>query len=138
MASRMVRKHKDLLEKVKSVLLSHEEIIFAYLFGSSVEGRNYRDVDVAVYCDDKNPLVHAPFYDVELSRELENVLRIPVDVVVLNNAPDHIVYRASRGILIKDTNEDLRFDFLLPHLKRYLDFQEVLKKYVQEFKNACR
>ncbi|MBC7218376.1 MAG: nucleotidyltransferase domain-containing protein [Candidatus Caldatribacterium sp.] len=134
----MTREDKDLLEKVKGVLLLHEEIVFAYLFGSFAEGSSYRDIDIAVYCDDKSPLVHAPLYDVELSRELENVLRIPVDVVVLNNAPDYIVYRASRGILVKDTNENLRFDFLLPRLKKYLDFQELLKKYTQEFKDACR
>lgn len=138
MNRKMMYTKADILEKVQSVLNTREEIIFAYLFGSFTEEVSFRDIDIAVYCDEEHPRLRNLFYDIELARELESVLGIPVDLVILNHAPDYIVYRASRGILIKDMDEDFRCDFLVLRWKTYLDFQEVLKKYAQEFKNAHR
>jgi len=39
-------------------------------------------------------MVNNLFYDVELSREIEETLKIPVDIVILNHAPNRLVYRA--------------------------------------------
>lgn len=127
-----------ILQKVQVILDAHQDIPFAYLFGSFAEGETYRDIDVAVYCDTTHPRVRDLFYDIELSQEIEKALGIPVDIVVLNHAPDHLVYRASRGILLKDENEELRLNFLLPRWKRYLDFREVIKKYRKELQGAGR
>lgn len=127
-----------ILQKVKTLVWAHEEIVFAYLFGSFTEKEDYRDIDLAIYLDETHPRANNLFYDVELSREMEEMLKIPVDIVILNHAPDRLVYRASQGFLIKDEDEEFRSDFLLPRWKRYLDFQEVIKKYRRELKSVSR
>lgn len=127
-----------ILQKVKTIVCEQEEIIFAYIFGSFTEKEDYRDIDLAIYLDETHPRVSNLFYDIELSRKIEEMVKIPVDIIVLNYAPDRLVYRASKGLLLKDEDEELRSDFLLFRWKRYLDFQEVLKKYRQELKSASR
>jgi len=126
------------MKKIKTLINARDEILFAYLFGSFIEQENYQDIDLAIYSNETHPRVANLFYDVELSREIEKILKIPVDIIILNHAPDRMVYRASRGFLLKDMNEELRLDFLLFRWKKYLDFQEVMKKYRQELKNASR
>lgn len=126
------------MKKIKTLINARDEILFAYLFGSFIEQESYHDIDLAIYSNETHPRVANLFYDVELSREIEKILQIPVDIVILNHAPDRMVYRASKGVLIKDANEWLRIDFLLRCWKKYLDFQEVIKKYRWELKNASR
>jgi len=119
------------IKKVKALIKARDEILFAYLFGSFAEQESYHDIDLAIYLDESDL-----FYDIELSGEIEKILQIPVDIIILNHAPDRMVYRASKGLLLKDENEELRIDFLLHRWKKYLDFQEVIKKYRWELKNA--
>lgn len=129
---------EEVIHKLKTLFHGHDEVVFAYLFGSFTEQEEYQDIDLAIYLDETHPMVSNLFYDVELSRKIEKIIKIPVDIVILNHAPDRIVYRASKGFLLKDINEEVRSDFLLYRLKKYLDFQEVMKKYKQELKNASR
>jgi hypothetical protein len=136
--AQQLKSKEIIIQKIKKIIQSHEEIIFAYLFGSFTEQEIYNDLDLAIYCNENHPRVSDLFYDVSLSREIEKALQIPVDIIVLNHAPDRLVYRASKGYLLKDKNQALRSDFLLYRWKKYLDFQEVLKKYRQELKNVSR
>ncbi len=136
--AQQLKSKEIIIQKIKNIIQSHEEIIFAYLFGSFTEQEVYNDIDLAIYCDEDQPRISDLFYDVSLSREIEKAVQISVDIIVLNHAPDRLVYRASKGYLLKDKNEALRSDFLLYRWEKYLDFQEVLKKYRQELKNANR
>ena len=129
---------ETVIKKVKALINARDEILFTYLFGSFADQESYHDIDLAIYLDETHPRVSNLFYDMELSGEIEKILQIPVDIVILNHTPDRMVYRASKGLLLKDENEGLRFDFLLHRWKKYLDFQEVIKKYRWELKNASR
>lgn len=82
---------------------------------------------LAIYLDETHPRANNLFYDVELSREIEKTLKIPVDIVILNHAPDRLVYRALQGLLIKDEDEEFRSDFLLLRW-RYSGFSRSHKK----------
>jgi len=82
---------------------------------------------LAIYLDETHPRANNLFYDVELSREIEKTLKIPVDIVILNHAPDRLVYRALQGLLIKDEDEEFRPDFLLLRW-RYSGFSRSHKK----------
>jgi len=42
---------------------------------------------LAIYLDETHLRANNLFYDVELSREIEKTLKIPVDIVILNYAP---------------------------------------------------
>ena len=130
---------KIVQQKVKTIIYAHDEIIFGYVFGSFAEKEDYQDIDLAVYLDENHPRVaNNLFYDLELSSEIEKRIKIPVDIIILNRASDSIVYRVSKGILLKDTSEELRTEFILFRWKKYLDFREVIKKYGQELKSASR
>ncbi len=83
---------------------------------------------LAIYLDETHPRANNLFYDVELSREIEKTLKIPVDIVILlNHAPDCLVYRTLQGLLIKDEDEEFRSDFLLLRW-RYSGFSRSHKK----------
>lgn len=124
-----------LIETVRRLLAHRQEIRWAYLYGSFVEGGPYRNIDIAVRVD---PAATGSrgwrWYEVELATTLELELRQPVDIRVLNDAPLAFRYRAMTGqlLLVRDPDEldqmrirtwDDYFDFL-PFARRYL--REVL------------
>ena len=65
------------------------------------------------------------------------LIRMPVDVRILNRAPISFVYQVIKGgITIADKNKDLRADFEGLTLKKYFDFQHLRNEYLKEVANA--
>jgi len=129
---RTTHSRERLLEKIREFLKNRDEVVFAYVFGSFVEGETFNDIDLAVYVDEFHPVVKDTFYDVKLSLQLEKILGFPVDVVLLNRVNSIIIFRASQGLLIKSSNEDLRVDFVTRHWKLYWDIRKKIKEYAKE------
>ena len=77
-------------------------------------------------------------YEVELSNQLEEVIRIPVDVIILNRASDPILYRASQGILVKNSDDNMRINFITSHWKEYWDFKGKMQEHIGELKYGSR
>jgi hypothetical protein len=73
-------------------------------------------------------------YEIELSNQLEEIIKTPVDVIVLNRTSDFVLHRVSKGILIKNSNDDLRINFITAHWKSYLDFRSKIQEHVEEMK----
>lgn len=89
----MVSMNLDEMKSILTRLLEQEEdVLFAYIFGSSVKGTAHpkSDVDVAVYCAgiEAGPDgdMQAVDRQIALSLALERALRRSTDVVVLNRA----------------------------------------------------
>lgn len=110
------------------ILRSAPDVLFAYLFGSTVKGRVHResDVDVAVWLDVPDPARDGPARlrdrAFELQGMIEREIRRPADVVVLNHAPlelSHNVLRHGRLIFVRD--EAARKRFYIEHARRYHD-----------------
>ncbi len=74
-----------LIETISGILKGKENILFAYIFGSFVTAESFRDIDIAVYMRDKPQRVVSLEFDIE--KELEDALRIPADVRIVNHAP---------------------------------------------------
>jgi len=72
------------LRRLKELLACEERVVFAYVHGSFVSGRPFRDVDVAVWVEDPE---NAFYYAVELAAKLSTSLGLPIDLHVLNNVP---------------------------------------------------
>lgn len=125
---------KEVMEKIESFIKSHDEIIFAYIFGSFVENETFNDIDLAIYTDENNISTKEIFYAVELSNQLEKNIKIPVDVIVLNKTSDFLLHRISKGILIKNSDDDMRINFITTHWKRYWDFRNKIYEHVEEMK----
>lgn len=125
----MVNK-EEIKKKIKKILAEKVEVIFAYLHGSFNENY-FRDVDIAVYVDE-DKVGDFLDYELRLSTEIENVIRLPVDVKVLNSAPLSFKYRAIKGELLISKNEEIRFRFIERTLMEYLDFKPIEEKIIEE------
>ena len=124
---------KELIKKVENFIENRKEIIFAYIFGSFTESATFKDLDLAIYLDENNLALKNIFYEVELSNQLEEIIQIPVDIIILNRASNPILYRASHGILIKNSDDNMRINFLTTHWKEYWDFKGKMQEYIRRW-----
>lgn len=116
--------------KIRKILAERGEVIFAYIHGSFNED-HFRDVDIAVYVEE-DKVEDFLDYELELSMKIEEVIRLPADVRVLNSAPLSFRYRAIRGELLISKNEELRFRFVEKTLMEYLDFKPIEDRILRE------
>jgi hypothetical protein len=105
-------------------------VVFAYLHGSFTE-THFRDVDVAVFVDEKK-VQDFTEYEIRLSLEIERVVKVPIDVKVLNSAPLSFRYRAVKGDLLISKDDVLRFRFIEDVVREYLDFKPVEERMIRE------
>lgn len=119
-------------ERFRAVLEEHGEISFAYVHGSFAEGREFADVDVALYLSalPPDPLMY------EIDRESELALAgfgYVFDVRILNEAPLSFRYNAIKsGHLLFERNKDERSDFVERTLDLYFDFAPYRRMYLRE------
>jgi hypothetical protein len=112
-----------IISTLRAFFETREEIIFAYIHGSFAEGILFRDIDVAVYVDEKAVSEdEAIDYGLRISAQGEMETRVtPLDVRVINYAPVGFKYYATKSILLFAKNEELRCDFLENTWKVYFD-----------------
>ena len=123
---------KSIIDRLKSCLESHRDIVFAYLHGSFAIGDRFKDIDIAVYLDS---LPSSPLQvELEIETELGNAIKkYPVDVRILNNSPLSFRYNVIKhGEPIVVHDDDLRSDFVETTLSNYFDFSPFLKIYLKE------
>lgn len=106
-------------KEIVGMLKGREEILFAYIYGSFLEGR-FRDVDVAIYLDSERDVRYA----LNLEGELEEGVGVPVDIRILNSAPPSFRFRViSQGILLFSRDEERRSNFESLTMAEYHDFK---------------
>jgi hypothetical protein len=114
----------DVVEKLKGHLLSRKDISFAFLFGSQVPGKTFResDVDIAIHFRERYS-----FETVKLLwSELEGIIRKDVDLLVLNTAPPLIGYTAIRGKALAINDQPAFLEYMLRISQEAEDFREFL------------
>ncbi len=108
-----------------------EGIAAAYLFGSVARGtaRPGSDVDVGIlYSQDPPRTLAGMGFDLE--GEMEKLLRLPVQVVVLNRAPVDLVFRVLRdGKLLVERDRSARVRFEVRSRNEYWDLEPLLRSY---------
>ncbi|MCS7364696.1 MAG: nucleotidyltransferase domain-containing protein [archaeon GB-1867-035] len=113
----------ELIAKLEEILLNDDEIIFAYLYGSFIEEREFRDIDLAIWL--KNPK-KAFQYTVNISTKLQIKLNIPIDIHILNEAPLPFKYYVfTCGKLIHSKNEGFRIEIVNQTLRMYFDLKHL-------------
>ncbi len=113
----------------------YKEIIIGYLFGSFMTETSFADIDVAVVT--KTVPDNSLLFELELENRLEKIVRYPVDVRIINQAPLSFCQNVIRhGKAIVDRDPNLRADFENRILKQYFDFFPYRKRYLQEVSNA--
>lgn len=112
----------DKLAEVLPVLRSHlQDVPFAFLTGSAVEGLPFRDLDVAVYLarpdEDLLGQVH------QLATRLERATGVAVDVIPLQKAPLGFRHHASKGLLLHCSDQELLARWREETWGRYLEME---------------
>ncbi len=138
----MKKKHlpeieKDkLAEKIASSLGAKERVVFAYIFGSFLTGRAFQDIDIGIYIS--NPSDVPPLkLELEFEAFLENEVRLPVDVRIINRAPVSFAYNVLKGgRVVVDKDKDLRADFEGLIYKKYSDLRHLRREYLREIVHA--
>ncbi len=131
-AHQLSKKEKKVIkDAIHSLLAREKEVVFAYLYGSFLSAAWFRDIDIAVFVDEKKiDRKDVIDYEISLSLELEKELHLPMDVKVLNYAPLSFRYEVTKGEVIFSRNEEVRFTFLELTWHRYLDFAPVEKQFM--------
>ncbi|MBC7104406.1 MAG: nucleotidyltransferase domain-containing protein [Firmicutes bacterium] len=121
------------LRTISEVLRARPEIAFAYVHGSFVEeDRPFGDIDLAVYLDPL-PRGHPMHYELSLEVALEEHLRYPTEVRVLNTAPLGFCYNVLRtGRLLFARDDDARVEFQTRTLDYYFDYAPLLRRCFRE------
>ncbi|GAB4414477.1 MAG: nucleotidyltransferase domain-containing protein [Thermodesulfovibrionales bacterium] len=132
-------KHK-IIFTLKSALIHHEEILFAYIYGSFVDPEMpyFRDIDMGIYVDE-NRVSAEQFidYSMNLSLEIESALRkYPVDVVILNNAPLSLAFKITQSELLFIRDEDSWTDFVTKTWSMYHDHAITSRNMLEEIITA--
>ena len=127
------------IKSLADVLNRHREVVFAYLHGSSLEASSSRDIDIAVYLQpeimDRRGYGACRDFDfsIPLEQEIESLLKKPVDVQILNNAPLPFRFRVvSQGRTLVDRSPERREIFELLSRVEYFDFKPRREEYLKE------
>ncbi|MTI80443.1 MAG: nucleotidyltransferase domain-containing protein [Firmicutes bacterium] len=125
------------LDHIKMVLKKHlqtkNEILFAYLHGSSIEHNKYNDIDVAVYINENTILPKNILdYEIDMSLGLERKLGYLVDFRVLNSSTSAFAYHATAGMLLFSRDDMTRFTFIEKIWQQYFDYQHFVRSYIKD------
>nr|WP_319638634.1 nucleotidyltransferase domain-containing protein [Methanoculleus submarinus] len=108
-------------------------MLFAYVYGSFVQGP-FRDIDIAVFLADDSTGSSDPLrYELALEQELEEVTGVPIDVRVLTAAPLSFAFTVLRtGEILVSRDEEARCEFVCRILVEYHDFSYHRERYRRE------
>ncbi len=106
------------------------DVSFAYLFGSFLEERRFRDVDVGVYLTEA--AAGSADRALVLAERLGRATGYPVDVRVLNDAPLTFLFHALRGRVLLCRDEERLSEILERTAQRYLDIEPILRRATRE------
>lgn len=99
---------QEIAEKIKKILFSEKEVIFAYVFGSFLDSPSFRDIDVGIYVDN---IAKENVFDkeLEMAKKISEACGLPsdyIDVKILNFAPSHFLNNIFKnGTLIFSKNK---------------------------------
>jgi len=99
---------RHIREVLRERLMQWEQIRFAYLFGSFLLNGSFEDIDIAVYVHPHALRDHDPLLlSFDIANDLERAVRLPVDVVLLNNASLGLQFEAARGepLMVREWEE---------------------------------
>jgi len=114
-------------EKLSYLLIQEPSVIFVYIFGSFVTHSSFRDLDLAIYINPAG-IPDLASFEHNLGTRLELSIRLPVDLVLLNEAPLSLKFYVTKGQLLFSRNENVRLQFLERTWIQYWDFQPLRRQ----------
>lgn len=141
-SDQQVYKEQPLAPRIASLLVSRQEVLEAYLFGSHARGvaQPHSDIDVAVYIDEARIDRSVFGLTAELSTLLIAGLRDNgVDLLILNHAPPVLYYNVLRdGVRVLSRDSAATTTREGQAVSRYCDFvPQLAKMEAARFSAAC-
>ncbi|MDO9518403.1 MAG: nucleotidyltransferase domain-containing protein [Methanosarcinaceae archaeon] len=131
MSNNTTHSESNMLEKMQTAFLSHDEIVAAYLFGSYANDntRSDSDIDIGLLLSDNSNV--GAMYSVHIAKELEDAAdtKREMDVRILNNGTLRFLHQVLKGRLLFCRDDKKRIDFETSTIDRYLDFKPFLDDY---------
>ena len=118
-------------EALREELASVGDVVAAYLYGSVARGQQHRgsDVDVALLLGEDPPGTLQGL-KLDLAAKLGERLGLPVQIVLLNQAPTDLVHRVVRdGTLLVDRDPGRRIRFEVHSRNEYFDLEPIRRLY---------
>lgn len=126
-----------IVQQLKEIISMEGGVIFAYLHGSFLEGEKFNDIDIAVELDEgSNTPADIVNFEFSLSSKIERVIKLSIDIKVLNKAPLAFRYQAACGRLLFSRDELAREEYLCRTWSEYFDFLPISRLYLSEVLNA--
>jgi predicted nucleotidyltransferase len=114
------------IEALRSALASDERVAYALLFGSAARGTNRGDSDVDVALGLRSGVRLSPSELGELTARLEAAASRTVDLVLMDEAPPAVAYRAFRdGVVLVVSDRASLVNRKAEAILEYLDFRWV-------------
>ena len=124
---------RDIVKEITSVLSRQPEIVFAFLYGSFLDGSFFRDIDLGVFI---KGIGSADFWDYEtrLCQQIEEALNClyVVELKVINKAPLSFCYHVIRGQILFVRDEESVTAFMVRVARSYLDMAPIRHRYMME------
>ncbi len=115
-----------MFDEIRAAVEANPDVLYGLLFGSGARGTLHDGSDVDVAIELRGDAPRDPHGLRRLTRELEAAARRPVDLVLLDEAPPPIVYRAFRdGVLLLERDHAALAARKARAIVEYLDFQPV-------------
>lgn len=118
--------------RLRECLTARNEVDWAYLFGSFLDGSGYQDIDVGLYLRPALSRDQVFGYEMEISTDLTMILHAPVDIHVLNDAPLSFQFSALGGELLLARDEDRLTDFVEGVGSAIAEFAHHSESYLRE------
>lgn len=126
-----------IVQQLKEAISMEGGVIFAYLHGSFLQGEKFNDIDIALYMDEKAVTQKSVLdFEFSFSSKIEEMVKLPIDVKVLNFAPLAFRYQAACGRLLFSRDELAREEYLCRTWSEYFDFLPISRLYLSEVLNA--
>ena len=119
-------------EKLRDVLQKHEEIVVAYIYGSSVRGQMRDDSDIDIGLLLREDFQQDALYPARIAEEIARScgLKREIDVRVLNDMPITFLHQVLKyGVLILSRDERKRIEFETWVWDMYLDYKPFFERF---------
>ena len=130
----MVRPANSLIKKAAKVLETENQVILAYLFGSTAKNQEttQSDIDIAILLSE-TPENLLDLY-LNMIDKLSTILGDKIDLIILNTAPPLLTHQVIKhGKVIYCRDETARVKFESKAEKEYLDFKIYRDRYDKAF-----
>ena len=115
-----------MLDQLRSALEGEPDVLYALVFGSTGRGTQHEGSDVDVGLELGTAAARDPRAIGALVSRLEAAAGVPVDVVLLDEAPSPVAYRAFRdGLLLLERDHAALAARKARAIVEYLDFKPI-------------